>query len=251
MPVRADLTLFAHLIKRPEAELDLGQAALLVAEADGAEVDVSHWMDVLEELGTEARAKVGAAPRSPAENEAALQRLLAYLYGELKFRGNAEDYYDPRNSYLDQVLERRLGIPITLAIVVVEVAARAGVNARGVSFPGHFLVRAPGARGTLLIDPFDGSVVGPAELRALHARATGENQDPDPRLLEPAEKREILLRMLNNLRGIWSQRGDRERLRGVLERLEILAPSPDLRRQIEQLGGDPATPIGKSSGFKS
>ena len=222
-----------------------------MAEADGAEVDVAHWMDVLEQLGAEARAKVGAAPRNPAENEAALQRVLAFLYRELKFRGNSDDYYDPLNSYLDQVLERRLGIPITLAIVLVEVAARAGVNARGVSFPGHFLVRAPGARGTLLIDPFDGSVVGQAELRVLHARATGEHQDPDPRLLEPAQKREVLLRMLNNLRGIWSQRGDRERLRGVLERVEILAPSAELRRQIEQLGGEAAAPLGRGSGFKS
>jgi regulator of sirC expression with transglutaminase-like and TPR domain len=249
--VRADLTLFAHLVKRPDADMDLGQAALLVAEADGPGVDIVESVARLDALGEAAHERLGAAPRDDGENERALKQLLDFLYRAEKFCGNVEDYYDPRNSYLDQVLERRVGIPISLAVVLLEVARRAGVTARGVSFPGHFLVRAPGARTTLFVDPFDGQLLTPAALRALHARTTGEDREPDPRLLEPVEKQQILVRMLNNLRGIWTQRGDQERLRGVLERLEILAPSAELRRQIEKLGGEPVAPLGRGSTFKS
>jgi regulator of sirC expression with transglutaminase-like and TPR domain len=220
--LRPDLTLFAHLVKRPDAELDLGQAALLISEADGPGVDVSRWVAELDQLGADAAKHIGDSPRSDGENEAALAKLIEFLYVEHRFRGNSEDYYDPRNSYLDQVLERRLGIPITLAVVILEVARRAAVNARGVSFPGHFLVRAPGSRGTVFVDPFDGRSVGRKELRALHLRATGEDRDPDPRVLEPSDKQQILMRMLNNLRGIWERRGDAERLRGIEERIHIL-----------------------------
>jgi regulator of sirC expression with transglutaminase-like and TPR domain len=214
----AELTLWGHVVKRPDADLDLGQAALLVAEAD-REIDVAHWLGVLDELGARAASVVGAAPRSDGENQAALRRLLQLLYGELGFRGNSQEYYDPRNSWLDQVLERRTGIPITLAVVLLEVARRGGVSLRGVSFPSHFLVRAP---GPLFVDPFEGKVVGAPELRALHLRATGEDRDPDPRLLEPCDKQQLLIRMLNNLRAIWEQRGERERLQGVQARIDIL-----------------------------
>jgi regulator of sirC expression with transglutaminase-like and TPR domain len=225
---RAELTLWAHVVKRPDAELDLGQAALLIAEADRA-VDVAHWVGVLDELGAQAARVVGARPRSDAENQIALQRLLDFLYRELRFSGNSKDYYDPRNSWLDQVLERRTGIPITLAVVLLEVARRAEVNVRGVSFPGHFLVRAP---GPVFVDPFDGKLAGKAELQALHLRATGEDREPDPRLLEPCDKQQILMRMLHNLRGIWERRGEPDRVHAVDARLEILKGGAVLPRPL-------------------
>lgn len=237
MQARADLTLFGHVVRRPEPEIDLGQAALLIAEAEYPGLDISNSISVLDRLGDEAQERVGAEPRNDLESEVALPGVLRLLYEEERFRGNADDYYDPRNSFLNDVLERRVGIPISLAVVLLEVSRRAGLQTRGVSFPGHFLVRAPGARGPLFVDPLDGRLLGAAELRALHRRATGEERDPDPRLLEPAPKVQILLRMLNNLRGIYSTRGDRERLRSVLERVEVLAPSDELRQEIEQLGG--------------
>jgi regulator of sirC expression with transglutaminase-like and TPR domain len=111
------------------------------------------------------------------------------------------------------------------------------VDAQGVSFPGHFLVRVPIQDGLLLIDPFEGRLLGRDDLRTLNARATGNLRDPDPRLLAPAPKRHILVRMLNNLRSIYSSRSDAERLRTVLERIQVLAPSEELHRQLEQLGG--------------
>ena len=107
----------------------------------------------------------------------------------------------------------------------------------GVSFPGHFLVRADMPRGTILVDPFAGRPLTREELRALYARATGEDRDPPPRMLEPAGKLQILARILHNLRSIYENRNDDRRLRGVLERLHVVEPSEALRQKIEELGG--------------
>jgi regulator of sirC expression with transglutaminase-like and TPR domain len=244
MDLRADLTLFAHIVSRPEPELDLAEAALLIAEPEYPGLDIVRYVGLLDELGAEARDRLARAAHHESESELALRRVLRLLYDERGFRGNAADYYDPRNSFLNEVLDRRTGIPITLAVVLLEVCRRAGLSARGVSFPGHFLVRAPGApgNGPLFVDPFDGRLLSPADLRALHARSTGEERDPDPRLLEPTTKSQLLLRMLNNLRAIYANRSDRERLRGVLERIQVLAPSEELARQLEQLGGEHVSP---------
>jgi regulator of sirC expression with transglutaminase-like and TPR domain len=169
----------------------------------------------------------------------AVVRLLFVEYG---FCGNRQDYYDPRNSYLNEVLDRKTGIPITLALVLTEICDRTGVEARGVSFPSHFLVRAPSVSGPRFIDPFEGKLLSTEDLRALYQRTTGDEGEPDPRLLEPATKRQILVRMLNNLRGVYAARQDRRRLRDVLERLEVLLPSDELRAQIESCEGAPPRP---------
>ena len=233
MTARVDLTLFAHVCARPEAELDLAEAALLIAEAEAPGLDVARYLKLLDELGRRAAAAVSRC----AGDEARVERAVGFVYGDAGFRGNDEDYYDPRNSFLSDVLDRRTGIPISLALVLTEICRRAGVDARGVSFPGHFLVRSDTARGAIFIDPFGGRALSRGELRALHARATGEDSDPSPRLLEPATKAQILIRMLNNLRGIYESRGDEARLRSVLERLFVLSPGEALRRQLEELGG--------------
>jgi regulator of sirC expression with transglutaminase-like and TPR domain len=225
MSGRAELALFAHVAARPEKELDLAQAALVIAEAEYPALDIARFIERLDELGAGARRWAEGA-RTVEDRLACVVR---FLYESERFHGNDRDYYDPRNSFLNDVLERRTGIPITLAVVLVEVCRRAGVEARGVSFPGHFLVRVTTTRGALLVDPFDGRLLGRAELRALYERATGEARDPDAALLEPATKRQILVRMLNNLRGIYAARGDEARLGGVVARLELLEPAPGER----------------------
>src|SRR5262249_36418083 len=139
MPSRADLALFAHVVRRSESELDLARAALLIAEPEYPGLDVPHYIQLLDRLGMRARRRLDGVALGPPTAE----RLLAFLYGEVGFSGNTNDYYDPRNCFLNEVLDRRTGIPITLALVFVEVAMRAGVLAQGVSFPGHFLVRIP------------------------------------------------------------------------------------------------------------
>jgi regulator of sirC expression with transglutaminase-like and TPR domain len=230
-----DLALFAHVATRAEWEIDLAQSALVIAEPDYPGLDIPRYLDQLDDIGTLICQRLDE-PRPPGESP--LVRAARVLHQELGFRGNAEDYYDPRNSYLNEVLDRKVGIPITLALVLGECARRAGIPSQGVSFPGHFLQRGAGANGPEFIDPFDGRPLDRDGLRKLHARiAGGDERDPDPRLLEPASKKQILVRMLNNLRGIWSVRGDRERLRGVLERLQLLQPTDE---QAAELGKMPS-----------
>ncbi len=235
MSERLSLTLFAHVCGRPEEELDLAEAALLIAEPEYPGLDVAGCIDALDALGRGARAAVARAPAQAGEE--AISPVVRFLYGDAGFHGNDEDYYDPRNSFLNEVIARRTGIPITLAVVLLEVCRRAGVEARGVSFPGHFLVRADSARGAVLVDPFAGRPLTREALRALHGRATGQGGDPPPRLFEPATKKQILARILHNLLRIHEGRGDAARVRDVLERVQVLAPSEALRQRIEELGG--------------
>src|SRR5262249_24837968 len=131
---RSYLTLFAHVASRPEPELDLGQAALLIAEPEYPGLDAAYYVAVLAKLGEEVRR------RGADRLDIPVRRLPRLLDDEAGLEGNERYYYDPRNSFLNQVVDRRKGIPVTLAVVYVEVARRAGIGAAGVGFPGHFLV---------------------------------------------------------------------------------------------------------------
>lgn len=236
---RADLTLFAHVASRDESELDLSQAAFLIAEAEYPELDIPHYVEQLDRLGERARALLVDENRAM---EPPLRSITRLLFEDVGFTGNDRAYYDPRNSFLNDVLDRRTGIPITLALVILEVAKRAEVCAHGVGFPGHFLVRTDDRGGPVFFDPWNGKVCDRQRLRVLYGRATGETRDPDPRLLEPLPKRLFLVRMLNNLRGIYTATTDHDRLRSVLERIQILAPSDDIERQLHELTPRPVRP---------
>jgi len=234
----ADLSLFAHVVGRDDAHVDLAQAALMIAEGEYPGLDIPTYIAALDRFGARARRAVVAAPGDPP-----MATVLRVLYGDLGFHGNAGDYYDPRNSFLNEVLDRRTGIPITLGVVLIEVCRRVGVDARGVSYPGHFLVRSSTPTGAIFIDPFEGVPLDEESLLALYQRATGEDGPIDPRRLEPASRKQILLRMLNNLRGIYQARTDQKRLQDVLMRMSVLAPSEELRREIDRLGIAVPTPL--------
>lgn len=229
MRARLDLTLFAHVCS--SLEQNFADAALLLAEIEYPDLDVPRYLKILDDLG----AGIRKAASQGAHDEARLERAVRWLYKEAGFHGNEEDYYDPRNSFLNEVLDRRTGIPISLAIIVIEACQRADILAYGVSFPSHFLIRS--GPGRLIIDPFSGRFLGHDELRALYTRVTGDNRDPPERLLLPASKTQILLRMLANLRGIYTARSDDEHLLAVVQRMQVLFPSEDLAREIERLGG--------------
>lgn len=204
-----------------------------------------HWLtaalwiatDVAPGLDAEALRRRLGALASPlrerdltsAAPERQAKELVDHLYRGEGFRGNQADYEDPANSLLDQVLERRLGIPISLALVFVEVAQRLGIDAVGVGFPGHFLVkiqdqrRIAGIDRSVLVDPFDGQLLEHRDLELLAERATGDSEVQDS-WLQPSRVEEVVLRMLNNLRAAYARRGDFARLLIVLNRMCELVP---------------------------
>jgi regulator of sirC expression with transglutaminase-like and TPR domain len=216
---------FATLIASPS--VDLGRAALEIARIGHPDLDPTPALRALDALAESLRPRL---PAGSAPDESA--RLLArYLFEECGFRGNRADYYDPRNSFLNDVLERRTGIPISLSVLAIEVGKRLGIRLEGVGFPGHFLVRvAMGASEALLLDCFEGgSAVEQdtllARLRALADTSGGpEFGHVPPRFLEPAAPPGILARMLRNLLRIYLEREEHERALAAVDLLLVLTP---------------------------
>jgi regulator of sirC expression with transglutaminase-like and TPR domain len=227
--VEAGWVLFAHIAQRPEDDIDLGAAGLLIAEAEYPGLDVAHYLSVLDAMAEGSRARaVGDTEQSDKDLLHLLRALNQHLFEDLGFHGNQDDYYDPKNSFLNEVIDRRVGIPITLSVVYMEVGRRLDLPLEGVSFPGHFLVKYKTPEGDLLLDPYHGGVaLSRAELEQRLERAFGKKTALAPSHLQTATKRQILTRMLNNLRGIYQQNGDAQRERGVLERLAILNPQDE------------------------
>ena len=186
--------------------LDLTEAALVIARLEYPNLDPQPYRDTLDRLGAEAARRLGrVSGPSPRARVAALNAL---LFEEERFAGNQARYEDVRNSFINEVIDRRLGIPITLALVYIEVARRAGWHVDGVSFPGHFLLRVPGGPGgnddDLILDPFAGGVeVTEENGRQLLAQHLGQEEADapvDPALFEACTPRHLLARMLNNLK---------------------------------------------------
>jgi regulator of sirC expression with transglutaminase-like and TPR domain len=214
---------FGRIAALPDAEVDLAEAALWIAAEEYPELDVREYLARLEQLADAALERVRGAG-SALERAG---RLNEFLYRESGFAGNRADYYDARNSFLNDVIDRRTGIPITLAIVWVWIAGRLGLPARGVGFPGHFLVRILGP-DEILVDPFAGALVTRAECESRLRAAAGADVPFDPALLEPSSSREILARVLRNLKQIWLAREDWPRALACAERILLLAPDSPL-----------------------
>lgn len=227
-----ELARFAAAVAAEGGALD--QVALLVGEWDYPTLDVAGYQNQLDDIAAVVRRNVGRQPLPPLPRA---QLVSEVLFAQMRFRGNVDDYYDPRNSFLGQVLERRLGIPISLAVLFLEVARRVGVLAQGVNFPGHFLVRVADDDSWRFLDVFDGGrLLSTAELETLLRRSAGPEATLQPALLAAANKRQIVSRMLINLAGIYGKQGDLERSLCVLERLAILDPeSQRLARELATL----------------
>lgn len=191
-----------EIIGGPEREIPLLEAALLVATHRYPDLDVRYYLDVLENFGTRIAGQVGS-DSGPTEKVAALNH---YLFDELGFAPNAQDYYDPRNSFLNDVVERRTGIPITLSLVYMAVGRFLGLKISGVSYPGHFLVKCDLSDGLIVLDPFSrGQSLDLPDLQRLLREARGGEVSRAivAGCLVAASKREILLRMLRNLKMIY------------------------------------------------
>jgi regulator of sirC expression with transglutaminase-like and TPR domain len=199
-------------------EIDLGRTCLRVAMFEYPRLDVDACVAEIDRLAERSEALARSL------DGGALRGVDAALFAEAGFRGNAERYYDPRNSFLNDVLRRRLGIPITLSIVYIEVARRAGLAVDGVAFPGHFFVAHRTAERTEYIDAFAGGTRLDLAARRRLARAVLPDGDVPPRLLTPPSRRSIVVRMLRNLHGIYAKAGDHGRVVATLDRILQVAP---------------------------
>jgi regulator of sirC expression with transglutaminase-like and TPR domain len=210
---------FAALIERDPVPLD--EAALAIAEEEYAALDVEEVLVRLDRLGERVRARAGSRERAAS----ILGALRQVLVEEEGLRGNERDYHDPRNSFLNEVLERKVGIPITLSVVWMEVGRRAGLRLDGVGFPGHFLAKYVSPGGTeIFLDAFHGGEILSADECVARYRARTGGRDLDRRYLAAVAPRQILARMLHNLRRIYLGRKDDVRAWWVLDRILMLTP---------------------------
>lgn len=215
---------FRALARRPESQTGLAEGALVVAAEAQPGVDIEAALRRVEALVARGRAQVEAAA-SPARSVSALNHWLFEVEG---YRGNQEQYDDLRNSFLDQVLVRRRGLPITLSVLYVEIARQLGLEAYGVGFPGHFLAKVVGlgdAAPELIVDPFFGRILTVEDCMERLRAAAGEHVPFDPHWVRPATAREIWIRMLNNLKLLYLRQGDGLSALGCFDRILILEPT--------------------------
>ena len=232
----AALEPFAQLIARDDSRIDLARACLLIAQDAYPGLDVERYMGEIERMAIRLRGRLpqtgGAEERVVALNQ--------FLYGDLGYWGNTEDYDDPRNSYLNEVIERKTGIPITMSILYMELGRRIGLPLEGVSFPGHFLVRLKLRGGMLVLDPFSGGAPqSEEELRRRVKRVIPDGVADDlpaaelplDQFLEAATNRQILSRVLRNLKRVYRESDKPERMLDVLNRMLLVTPdaSAELR----------------------
>lgn len=212
----------AAIVRRRDGEIDLAEAALVLAQEERADLDVERYLGMLRALGAELARRLNGV-RGPRAQVGALNRL---LFDEQGFRGDTVSYYDPRNSLLDAVIDRRLGIPITLSLVYIEVGRAAGLDLQGVGFPAHFLTRLrPPTGPPLLIDVFHGGqVVDEAELEARLKEQFGERAGLQPQYVVPVTARQFLTRVLNNLKGAYLRQRQFARALSAVERLLVISP---------------------------
>ena len=210
-------------------EPDLAAPALLIARLGYPRLDPAPYLERLEAMGAAAADRLAAA--SEVGSRGAIDTLNQFLFEDQGFSGNTGDYDDPRNSFLNQVLDRRTGIPITLAVVYIEVARRAGIRVDGVNFPGHFLLRFPlgsedDHRSAVFVDPFHGgSILSETDCRSLLRRHAGDSVEFDPRFLAPATKQQILVRMLGNLKRLYVRMRSFPQGRAITDLLLAIEPS--------------------------
>ena len=216
--VRAD---FVKMVHRPEPSIELARAALLVAAESDPKVDVESSLRTLDAWAGELAGRF----QPGWNNLQKLARLRSYVFEELGFRGDRSDYYSPSNSLLHEVLERRRGIPVTLGIVMLEIGWRVGMPFEGVGFPGHFLVRLAGEPKDLLLDPYQrGMSVHEEDCIHMLQESTGGAVGFDPELIASVGKREMIVRLLRNLKGAWLRRGDDGQALAAVDRLLVLDP---------------------------
>jgi regulator of sirC expression with transglutaminase-like and TPR domain len=212
---------FSEIASLEEDAFPLDRAALMLALDEYPELD---WQEYLRRLDTlAARVEVlSGEDRVPVNIIESINEILFVQEG---LRGNSEDYYDPRNSFINDVLDRKLGIPISLSVIYMEVARRIDFKIEGVGFPGHFLVKHVSNNRDIIIDPFNlGRILTQNDCQELLDKIFNGTVSINPSLLQPMQKRSIMTRMLYNLKGIYTQKEEYQKAISVIDKILTLNP---------------------------
>lgn len=213
---------FRQTVDRGEDKIDLGRAALTLAAVDYPDLDIDIYLARIDRLAAEAQARLG----SEADVHHTIAVLNDVLFRQHGFHGNRDNYFDPRNSFLNEVLDRRTGIPISLSVLYMEVAQKIALPLQGVGFPGHFLVKHTSVNEEIVIDPFNqGEIRSRKHLQTMLNRLYGDKVSFDPEFLAATSKKQILRRMLNNLQLIYLRENDLIKGLSIVERLLVLDPT--------------------------
>lgn len=225
---------FRQLLSNADKDFDLTEAALLIAAEEYPELDVGHYLSRVDELAETLKRRL----RQDISQADTIRALNTFLFTENGFAPDTTDYYDPRNSFLNDVLDRRVGIPITLSILYMEIGRRVGLNIEGVSFPGHFLVRCPLRGGVVILDPYGkGISLGISDLQARLQQMYGGDAPSETKvasMLIAASKKEILARVLRNLKNIYLFHNQLPQALSAVERIVTIAP--DAAEEIRDRG---------------
>lgn len=212
---------FAQAIAARDEELDLALTALTIAQAEYQDLDPGAYILKLDGMGYALKDRLGSQ-RNPY---AVIGALNAYLFDELGYKGNADEYHDPRNSFLNDVLDRRLGIPITLSIIYMELGRRIGLPFQGVGLPGHFVIKCPEPHGEVFVDPFNrGATLSADDCAALVKQVSRGQVQFQEHFLSGVTKRQMLARILNNLKGIYLSQQEYPKALVVVQFLLTLSP---------------------------
>jgi regulator of sirC expression with transglutaminase-like and TPR domain len=212
---------FYQEIQQPDENIDLAKAALYIAQEEYPDIDVQEYLNALDTMAAAAK-KLLPFGRYPLR---VIQSINKYLYDDLGFAGNKKDYYDPRNSFFNDVIDRRLGIPITLALVYIEVAKRVDFPMVGVGMPLHFLIRPDIPDMEIFVDAFNnGEVMFAQDCQQRLSQIYQQNVTLEPEFLAAVNHRQFLVRMLTNLKYIYLKQQDIEKALGTVERILLLLP---------------------------
>ncbi len=210
---------FIRAIDRPEEDIDLARAALLFAKEEYPDLDVDAYIERLDRMAQPVAADNAAGPKGVVD------ALNSLLFDQEGFEGNAEDYYDPRNSFLNEVLDRKLGIPISLSLLYMELGKRVGLPLAGVGMPGHFLLKPPSARDEWYVDVYNrGRLLSIQECAERIDHLYNGNVAFQPDFLATVNKKQILFRMLANLKGIYLNQQDHGKALAAIDRMLLLDP---------------------------
>ena len=222
---------FHQEIQQPDSNIDLAAAALYIAQEAYPDLDPQEYLNVLDVMAAAAKERLPAEPY-PLKIIQALNR---YLFDELKFSGNSLDYYNPRNSFLNEVIDRRIGIPITLSLMYLEIAKRLDFPMAGIGMPGHFLIRPLIEEMTVFVDPFNqGEILFEEDCQERLKQIFGASVQLQPEFLEPIQSKLFLVRILTNLKVIYLSREEVPQALAAIERILLLFP--DNVRELRDRG---------------